>query len=548
MKGRLLVILFLSILLQQCAKQTAPTGGPKDQTPPTLTKSNPPNKSVNFKGDNIELTFDELVQLNNPREQIIITPSIGKKFQATAKKNKVTLEFNSELQSNTTYTIDFRESIEDVNEKNTARAKVAFSTGSYLDSLKIVGSVSDILTDKILDNYTVAVTPASDTFNISKHPASWLTLTNKTGTFSIENLKPGKYLLYTFDDKNKNLIVDTKNEKYGFASEPIDLKAETDSVKLKVFKLDATKLKLISARPTFAYFNMRFSKSVTDYKISPIDSTRKIYSILESDNSTIKVFNTIQNLDSLHIRVQVQDSIANRIDTLIYLKFATKKSTKDKFTYTVNSLNIYEEKSQFSSEITFTKPIISFNTDSVSIQLDSLTKIQLNQNDYTWNQNRTKLTLSKKLTLEKPQKSQTPELKKTTNTPQLILPKPSIISVDNDTLPRIITPIKIVKTADNGMILTKIETNENFTLQLIDKNSIVISEIKNIKNHTFENIPAGNYSLRLLIDLNKNGKWDGGNYSSKQQPEPVVFYHNPKGAKDIFLKANWQVGPLLISY
>src|SRR5688572_9855206 len=140
----LFILLATCTLAQQCAKQTAPTGGPKDITPPRLERSTPNNKGVNFKGKEIQLTFDELVQLNNPREQIIITPSIGKKFEAIVRKNKVTLELNSELQENTTYNINFRESIQDLTEKNPAKAKIAFSTGSYIDSLNVTGFVTDI--------------------------------------------------------------------------------------------------------------------------------------------------------------------------------------------------------------------------------------------------------------------------------------------------------------------------------------------------------------------------------------------------------------------
>src|SRR5689334_6781977 len=162
------IILATIILLQQCAKQTAPTGGPKDAIPPQLVRSNPEKKGVNFKGNKIELTFDELVQLNNPREQLIITPSIGKKFEATAKKNKVTLELNSSLQENTTYNINFRESIQDLTEKNPAKIKLAFSTGSYIDSLSVTGFATDVLTDLRVKNYTVALVQASDTFNIFK--------------------------------------------------------------------------------------------------------------------------------------------------------------------------------------------------------------------------------------------------------------------------------------------------------------------------------------------------------------------------------------------
>ncbi len=552
-------LLALCIFLQQCAKQTAPTGGAKDETPPTLIRSNPRHNATHFNGKEIQLTFDEFIQLNNPREQLIITPGIGKKFEATARKNKVVLELNSELRDSTTYTINFRESIQDITEKNPAQAKLAFSTGSYVDSLNVIGTVTDILTGKDLNNYTVALTPASDTFNIFKHEASWITLADKQGRYALENLKPGKYFIYAFDDRNKNLIVDSKSEKYGFKSDNVILTGAIDSIKIQVFKLDVSNLKLIASRPTFAYFNIRFSKSLINYKISSSDSTQKIYNVLEPDLSTIKVFNTIPDLDSLQVRVQAQDSTDSKVDTLIYIKFPKKESTKDKFSTKVEFANQYENKSLFSSSITFSKPIVSFNPDSVYIQVDSITRITFVQSEYEWNENRSKLTINKKL--EPPKKSDLPkeELKKKPQAGpaekktldaknQLVIGKGSFISIENDTASHITTSIKMIRPEDYGIISTEIKTNEDFILQLVDKNNKVADEKKNTKNATFENIPAGTYTLRLLVDLNKNGRWDAGNYLNKTQPEPVLYYLNPKGGTETFLKANWQVGPLLITY
>lgn len=551
-------LLATCILLQQCAKQTAPTGGPKDETPPTLVRSIPAHKTNNYKGKEVLLILDESIQLNNPREQIIITPSIGKKFEATAKKNKVILALNAELKDSTTYTFNFRESVQDISEKNPAKIKLAFSTGPYVDSLNVTGTVKDILTDKSAGNYTVALTPASDTFNIFKHAAPWVTLADKKGNFAIENLKPGKYFVYAFDDRNKNLIVDSKSEKYGFQSDNIDLHGVADSIKIHVFKLDASNLKLISSRQTFAYFNIRFSKSLINYRISSSDSTQKIYSTLEPDFSTIKVYNTISALDSLQVRLQAQDSTDSKVDTLIYIKFLKKESTKDKFSAKVDFVNHYESKSLFSSSITFSKPVVSFNPDSIYIQVDSLTRISFTSNDYEWNDAQTKLTITKKLEPPKTNDPPKEEVKKKPPTEpkgknskpsnQLIFTRESIISIENDTITFTTTSVKIIRTEDYGVISTEVKTKEDFMLQLVDKGNKVIEEKKNAKNFTFENIPAGTYMIRILVDLNKNGRWDAGDVSNKTQPEPVRYYINPKGSKDTFLKANWQVGPLLITY
>lgn len=557
------LLLTMSMLLQQCAKETAPTGGPMDKIPPTMVRSNPTHKELNFKGTEIQLTFDEFVQLNNPREQILITPSIGKKFDAIARKNKVIIELNTKLKDTTTYTFNFRESVQDLTEKNPAKIKLAFSTGAHIDSLTIAGTINDILTDKRLNNFTVALTPVIDTFNIFKHAAPWVTLTDKQGRFVFENLKHGDYFLYAFDDKNKNLVADSKSEKYGFKSDNIHLQGPIDSIRINTFKLDAAKLKLISSRPTFAYYNIRLSKSVVHYRLSSVDSLEKIQSILEPDLTTIKVYNTIPSLDSLLIRLEAIDSTESKVDTLIYIKFKGAGSTRDSFNGKIERSSIYESNSTLSAIISFTKPVRHFIQDSLFVQLDSINRISFTKNDLTWNENLTILTISKKVTFPKegatkpktlqPQKKLDPEQESNRGKTsplhnQLVLKKGSAISIENDTLGELTSSLKKIKIQDYGIVSAKVSTNENFILQLLDQKNKIIQEVNNSSTFNFENIPAGLYMLRVLIDLNKNGKWDAGDFTTKKQPEPVVYYRTPKGGREIILKANWFVGELLITF
>lgn len=558
MKYRIALLLIVSLITWQCAKQTAPTGGAKDEIAPVLIRSNPPHEEINFKGKELQLTFDEFVQLDNPTEQIIITPSLGKKFVATAKKNKVTLKFNAPLQPNTTYSINFRESVQDITEKNPARVKLAISTGSYIDSLRITGKVRDALTEKEAGNYTVALAEETDTLNIFKHAASWITPTDKNGAFALENLKPSTYFIYAFDDKNKNLIVDSKNEKYAFKSTPIVLQKNIDSLKLSTFKVDASKLKLISSRPTFAYFNIRLSKSLAYYQLNTPDKSELIYSTLEPDLTTIKVYNTISNTDSLQVRLEAMDSTDSRIDTLIYVKFQKKTSTRDKFSMKIESTTLYESESQFTSIVLFNKPIINLLVDSVYIQVDSIQRTTFTKDDFEWNENLTKLTVRKRIEVKtKPivpkidaNKNMKPVVgaKGNKNYNELVFAKGSIISVENDTATHITSPIRNIKPEDVVIVHVKVDTKENFLLQILNKTNQVVQEVKNKKEHKFKNLPAGIYLLRLLVDLNKNGKWDGGDYVTKKEPEPVIFYINPKNQKDIVTKANWVIGPLLIKY
>jgi uncharacterized protein (DUF2141 family) len=556
MKIRWLYFVLISSLLSQCAKQTSPTGGPTDETPPALERSNPKHEQTNVKSSKIELTFNEAIQLNNAREQIIITPSVGKKFETTFNKRSVTLDLKADLQENTTYNINFREAIQDITEKNPAIVKLAFSTGSYIDSLSINGRVQDALTEKDQNNYTVALAEASDTFSIFKHPASWITVTNKKGQYALENLKAGTYVLYAFDDNNRNLIVDSKSEQYGFLSQQINLTKNVDSVKLRTFKLDVNKLKLISARTTFAYFDIRFSKSLIRYSVTPIDSTVTVYSSLQPDLTTVKLYNTISGLDSLQIRVSATDSLNSTLDTLLYMKFPKKEATRDKFVATVVKTFVNESNSILSSQFRFSKPISNFYTDSTFIEIDSLTRIPLSQEDYAWEHNRTQLTLTKKVDLNVlfPPDTSTAESKKTKSPgppkkgPALILTKGSIVSIEMDTAQSFNLPISYIKKESTAAIEINVQTKEDFIVQVSTRSGTIVDERKNQKIFVFENLPPDTYQVRMIIDINKNGRWDPGDFRTKTEPEPIIYYRNAKGLKETPVRANWHLNPLLITY
>jgi uncharacterized protein (DUF2141 family) len=556
MKIQWIYFVLFSLLFFQCAKQTSPTGGPSDETPPTLKSSTPRHEQTNVKSSKIELQFDEAIELNNPREQIIITPSVGKKFETTFNKSKVVLDLKADLQENTTYNINFREAIRDLTEKNPAIVKLAFSTGSYIDSLGINGKVQDALTEKIVSNYTVALAEASDTFNIFKHPASWITVTDAKGFFSIENLKPGTYTLYAFDDRSKNLIIDSKSERYGFLGQQITLEKNIDSLKLRTFKLDVNKLKLITARPTFAYFNLRFSKSLIEYQVTAVDSTIKVYSSLEPDLTTVKLYNTIPDLDSLQIKVSATDSLNTTIDTLVFMKFPKKEATRDKLVATLGKVRIQESNSVLSTQLTFNKPITKFNIDSTFIEIDSVTRLPFSKEDYVWENNQAKISLTKKVDLKILFPPDTSVAEKTTSKtikiskqkPVLIFANGAFISIENDTVSSLNASLDLIKLESTAIIETKVQTSEDFIIQLITKAGKVVEERRNQKDYVFENLPPDTYLLRIIVDLNKNGKWDPGDFKTHTEPEPIVYYRNPKKVKEITLKENWTLGPLLITY
>jgi hypothetical protein len=75
-------------------------------------------------------------------------------------------------------------------------------------------------------------------------------------------------------------------------------------------------------------------------------------------------------------------------------------------------------------------------------------------------------------------------------------------------------------------------------VQLLNKDGDVVYEkiFTHGKNLEMTHLVAGKYHLRIIEDLNKNGRWDTGNYLRGQLPEPVIVFTQP-----IVIKAGWKI-------
>jgi uncharacterized protein (DUF2141 family) len=52
----------------------------------------------------------------------------------------------------------------------------------------------------------------------------------------------------------------------------------------------------------------------------------------------------------------------------------------------------------------------------------------------------------------------------------------------------------------------------------------------------FAFLPPREFLLKVIEDLNGNGKWDTGNYLEHRQPEEVFYYKEP-----IKVRSNWDI-------
>ncbi|MGC3948257.1 MAG: Ig-like domain-containing domain [Chryseolinea sp.] len=564
-----LILLVITIFALSCARQTSPTGGPKDSIPPTVDHTFPKDQQTNFEGKQIEAVFDETVQLNNPKDQIIISPGVGKDFQATVRKNTVVITLNNPLQPNTTYTVNLRDAVQDITEKNPAQnVHLAFSTGSYIDSLHLMGRVYEVLSAKEGKDATVGLYE-QDTFNIFKHKPAYFTKADIQGNFHIDNLKPGNYHLYAWLDNNKNLIVDSKSEAYGFIPDGLNPQDSIPPASIPLVRLDARPLKLTSARPTQTFFNIKTSKSTDGFHVSSKD--HELYASYGADHENIQIYNTMQLApsDSLPINFTASDSLLQSIDTTLYIKFSQRAIKPQPFQLSAEQFSLSAVSGQLNGKLVFNKPVLHINYDSIFYRIDTAQVVSITPTDVKFDSTRTTLTIRKQIDKALLQPKAATAQRKEPQQPRPGQPRPaadqkapkkkqptnnefyaaaaSFLSVENDSSKVTALTLKPTTMETTGVIIVEIKTNQRpLLVQLISKDQVIAQQPAKSKT-IFPDLQPGDYSLRVIVDTDGNNRWTPGNILHKQPPESIHFYRSEDGKLTITLKANWE-RELLITF
>ena len=285
------IILISELILSQCANPVRPTGGPKDTIPPQLIATYPDDQTINFKGDQITLSFDEYVSADQLQQKLVITPLTDIKYKTLIKKRDIILKFEDPFKDSTTYMLNFFDAIKDITERNPAQnIIIAFSTGSYIDSLSLSGKVNDLMTNKPISKTTVGLYPITDSLDLFLESPYYFINTSDNGSFHLRNMKASRFILVSFLDENKNLKLDPATESYAFLSDTIDTSLNYDSLQLYQFQVDASNLTFISARPSGKYFDVRYSKKINQYHLDSQDTLKPIFSSLTSEQDVIRFY------------------------------------------------------------------------------------------------------------------------------------------------------------------------------------------------------------------------------------------------------------------
>ncbi len=516
-------------LLAACANMgTPPSGGPKDEQPPQLLLSTPKDQSVRFNGQIIKLVFDEYIELKSLKSGLIITPTIKGDYEFKLNKNILTLIFDQPFEPQTTYVFDFGETIQDTNERNKAEnLRIAFSTGEHIDTANISGRVTRLQTGLPEIKASVLLYRADDTLDIFKHKPLYQTRTDSLGRFHLKNIKPDRYKIYALQEGSKSdLIYNNTQEAIGFDSIPVDLTTRSFRiVNLQTVRYDTRPFRRTQARTIRQYYEIKFNKGLQEFDLQYADSSFFAKARWLKENDIIRFFRTeAYNIgDSSKIYLAAQDSAGNRIADTLSISFADvskekniRKGPFEAKEVPISGSLVTPEINQLKFDIVFNKPVIEFSMDSIDYQVvankDTLKKQKLDPKDYTWDQNFTRLTINK-------------DLGKNVKEFKMKIGKNAFISVEADTLkPKEIT-YKERDPNDLATISGEVRTTyPYFIVQLTSDKFAVEQELFNKKNFKFEYVTPGDKRIRIIGDLNNNGKWDPGNPAKGILPEPIYVF------------------------
>lgn len=221
-----------------CANIIPPQGGPKDSLPPILIKATPLDSTRGFKEKRIVLAFNEFVDIQNERENLLISPLPVNAPTIMTRLNQITLRLNDSLEANTTYSINFGSAIKDVNEGNVLKDfTYTFSTGNYIDSLELKGSVVLAETGKIDTTLIVMLHTNPNDSAVVKDRPRYLTKLDNKGNFHFKNLPPKTFYIYALKDESGLRRYIKDDELFAFADKPVLLTGESKSIDLFAYAI-----------------------------------------------------------------------------------------------------------------------------------------------------------------------------------------------------------------------------------------------------------------------------------------------------------------------
>lgn len=572
------------VIISSCANQGMPTGGPRDTIPPVLLSTQPEFKALNYNGDEVHFTFDEFIIPDEISEKLVISPPLEKRPTIRTKSKTLIIQFNEKLLDSVTYSMDFKNSIVDNNEKNAyENLRFSFSTGNIYDSLRVAGMVMNAFNKEPVENALVMLHKNLHDSAVYTLRPNYIAKTDEDGIYLIDNIAEGEYHLFAINDDNSDLMYNEGAEKIAFYDTLVVPSAEFFSEADTL--TNGNDSLLVSGHTHFlpepVYLN-QFTEDIYQQYLSTSNRDSK-YKCTFVFNETVKDTFDIQlvnanateedwytmepNEEYDSLTVWIADTTVAKMDTLnIELSYFQIDSTNQLYLHkdTVE-LNFSEKEKEESvrrgrraaaddDEEEAPAPLPQFNwatnLSASTFELDDDVVIQAPEPVKDFDYSRVKLFHTED-TLKTPLEFRFDRDSTAWRTYRLSFPwEPETnytLEIDSAACENIygITSRELsskFKTREEdyyGIInLNVTGVDSTVIIQLLENNDeeevLAQQTIEKDQSVVFDFLAPEKYKVKAIFDNNKNGKWDTGSYQDKYQPEMVVYINEV-----IKVRSNW---------
>lgn len=592
-----LAMLFCPVFLWRCATIMTPTGGPKDTLPPVITVMTPDNFTTNFDGRRIYIEFDEFVQIKDQQKEFFTSPQMKKKPTITQRGKGILIQIRDTLKENTTYALNFGSAICDNNEGNPLHSmRYVFSTGPEIDSMLMSGYTvdaykADSVGKSFIYFYIADSVPEpkeydSTLFNFA--PAV-IGRAETNGIFIAQNLKPVPYRVYAFEDTNGNQMYEPSIDKVGFLDTLInpsrmpDFSIWYDSMRhyvtadpqvfMRMFTDVAFKRQTLqqSERPTqhkaVLYFGAARPK-VTALRFDSIAAEHVIWDPQTVGRDTVALWfdvpsETLPDTIKGQITYFKHDTINRLQEVTEDLKLAwryieSKEEQKER-----ERLERERKRAEAAGEPWEEpkKPNPFKITYSASGDVNPLENLKM-EFDYPLRR-LDSLSVRLTYTMEGQTEPQTAPVRFERDTSnmriwrlksdwqlggkyELFIPPGAIENIaneQNDSLKGSYSIADPEKFAVIKVHVTGKTPESTYVVQLLNGSNGLLQERRNVTTGDlqFDYVPEGEVRIRVIEDMNGNGRWDSGNLVERRQPERTEMYVNAEGESTFATKKNWEV-------
>jgi len=254
--------LLLAALLAACANTGDPPGGPPDVAPPSIVTVRPESGAVvpDWKDDAV-IQFDEVIDemasgggsggagITGLARQVVLSPVVGD-VRVSWGRTRIRVKPKEGWKPGRVYHLELLPGIVDLRRNRLSNGRlVVFSTGPTIGQASLTGTALQWVEQRAMIGAVIEAVPLPDSIG-------YITVADSTGTFRVDALSPGRYVVYATADQNNNRRRD-RREAYDSALVTLDSAA---SVTLYAFVHDtagprlrlATALDSISVRLEFS--------------------------------------------------------------------------------------------------------------------------------------------------------------------------------------------------------------------------------------------------------------------------------------------------------